>query len=85
MVAHPGHPLDHHGDAVKGPQLPEEPVHGRPFQQGLLDLGELGVQQPWRWAARPAALQAFAAAGLPAGMPDADPWAETPSWRATSA
>jgi hypothetical protein len=38
----------------------------------LLDLGELGVRQPWRSAARPAALQPFAAAGLPAGMPDAD-------------
>jgi hypothetical protein len=52
-------------------ELPDEAVRGRPLQQGLLDLDELGVRQPWRWAARPAALQPFAA-GLPAGMPDTD-------------
>ena len=41
-------------------------------QQGLLDLGELGVRQPGRRAAGSAAAQCLGAALLPAGMPDAD-------------
>jgi hypothetical protein len=43
VVTHPGQPLDHDGDAVQGPQLTNEPVGGGTFQQGLLDLAELGI------------------------------------------
>jgi hypothetical protein len=41
MVAHPGQPLDHDGDALQRPQLPGEPIRGGALQQGLLDPGEL--------------------------------------------
>jgi hypothetical protein len=84
-VAHPGHPLDHHGDAVKGPQLPEEPVHGRPFQQGLPDLGEPGVRQPWRWAVGPRLCKPSPPPACQRACQTLTAWAETPSWRATSA
>jgi hypothetical protein len=69
---HPGQPLNHQPDAVKGPQLPDKPVRAGPFQQGLLDPLELGVRQPGRRAAGSPAAQGIGAAGLPAGMPDVD-------------
>jgi hypothetical protein len=43
MMLDPGQPLDHHRDPLQGPQLPDKPVRGGAFQQGLLDRGELGV------------------------------------------
>jgi hypothetical protein len=51
MMPHAGETLDHHGDAVQRPQLPDEPIGRRPFEQYLLDGGELGVRQPGRRAA----------------------------------
>jgi hypothetical protein len=72
MMVDSGEALDHRGGPVQGPQLPDEPVRGRAVQQGLLDLGELGIRQPGRRAARAAAVQALGAALLPAGMPNTD-------------
>jgi hypothetical protein len=72
MVAHPGQPLDHDGDAVKSPQLSREPVRGGAFQQGLFDRGELGIRQPWSGAAGSAAVYDIGTAGLPARAPAAD-------------
>jgi hypothetical protein len=63
--------LDHHRGPVQGTQLADKPVGACALQQGLLDGGELGVRQPWRRAARPAAAQRLRTAVLPAGMPDA--------------
>ena len=47
------------------------PLTEAPFQQRLFDGGELGVQQPWRRAARPATGQGVDAATLPTGIPNA--------------
>jgi hypothetical protein len=43
MMVDPGEALDHRGDALQGPQLPDEPVRGHSFQEGLLNLGELAL------------------------------------------
>jgi hypothetical protein len=43
MVADPGQPLDHDGDPVQRPQLPDKAVGASALQQGLLDLAEPGV------------------------------------------
>ena len=51
-MLHPGEALDHRGDPLQRPQLPDEPVGTGALQQGLLDGGELGIRQPWRRAAR---------------------------------
>jgi hypothetical protein len=83
MVTHPGQPLDHHGDAVQGPQLTNEPVGRRAFQEGVLDPTELGIRQPWGGTGRPSAQPGVASTSLPTGVPLADVWRETPSWRAT--
>ena len=71
-MAHSGQPLDYQPDALQGPQLPDEPVGGGAFQQGLLDTGELGVGQPGRRAARSTAAKPIGATRLPSGEPDAD-------------
>jgi hypothetical protein len=71
MMLHPSQALDHQRDPLQGPQLPDEPVGRRPFQQGLLDPGELGIRQPGRRTARAFAAQGIGPAGRPAGMPDA--------------
>jgi hypothetical protein len=39
--------------------------------QGLFDLGELGIRQPWRRAAQSFAAQPIGPTGLPAAVPDA--------------
>jgi hypothetical protein len=56
MMVDAGQPLNHHHDPLQGPQLPNEPVGRGPFQQGLFDLGELGIRQPGRGPARAAAM-----------------------------
>ena len=61
LVADPGEALDHQRDAVQGPQLPDEPIRGGAFQQGLFDGGELGIRQPWRRPAGSAAAQRLGA------------------------
>ena len=68
----PGEALDHRGDPVKGPSLPDEPVGLGALQEGLLHGGELLIRQLWRGAAGPAAAQPIGAPGLPATVPDAD-------------
>jgi hypothetical protein len=66
-----GQPLNDQRDAVQGPQLPDEPIGGGAFQQGLLDGGELLIRQAWRRAAGSAAAQRLGTALLPTGVPDA--------------
>jgi hypothetical protein len=54
MVGDPGRPLDHGGDAVKGPVVGVEAVRAGPLPQRLVDGGELGptgVRQA-RWGRR---------------------------------
>jgi hypothetical protein len=46
MMTDPGQPLNDQRDAVQAPQLPDEPVGGGAFQQGLLDGDELDIRQP---------------------------------------
>ena len=86
VVADAGQPLDHDGDAVKGPKLPGEPVGAGAFQQRLLDLvaswasdslgaGPLGPRL--RSASVPPACQR--------ACQMLTPGRETSSWRATSA
>jgi hypothetical protein len=69
MMPHPGHPLDHGGDAVKGPQLPDKPLAASTPQQGLFDPAELDVGQPGCWSGRASAAQAVGTGGLPTLMP----------------
>ncbi len=71
VVAHPGEPLDHQGDAFKGPQLADKPVGGRTLAQRLLDGGECRAVQPRGGAGRAAAAQRVGSAGVPAVMPSA--------------
>jgi hypothetical protein len=71
-MTHPGKPLDHHGDPLKGPQVGVEPgCHGA-LQQNLLDLGELDVGHLGVGAGWPAAAQGVHAALGEAAMPAAD-------------
>ena len=69
-MAHPGQPLDHQRNPVQGPQLTGEPISGGAIQQGLFKLGELGIRQPWRRAARSPAVQGLGAALQEPGVPD---------------
>jgi hypothetical protein len=69
-MLHPSETLDYYRDAVQGPQLPDEPIGGGAFQQGLLDGGELLIRQAWRRAAGFAAAQRLGATLLPAGVSD---------------
>ena len=50
MVPHPGHPLDHLGDALKRPQVVVEPGRHRPAVQHPADLAQLGGSKPGRLA-----------------------------------
>jgi hypothetical protein len=68
-MPHSGQPLDHGGDAVKGPQLPGKPVAASTPQQGLFDPAELDVGEPGCWSGRASATQAVSTGGLPALMP----------------
>jgi hypothetical protein len=72
VVADPGQALDHGGDAVESPQLPDKAVSGGALQQGLLDLGELGVGELRAGTGRAAAAQAVDSLGLPALIPEVD-------------
>jgi hypothetical protein len=72
MMLYPGQPLDDGGDAVQGPQPPDEPVGGGARQQGLLDPLQLGVGHLGCRADRPSAPQRVDATRPPAGVPDAD-------------
>jgi hypothetical protein len=71
VVAHPGQPPDHLGDAVQRPQLALKPVGGGALQQGLLDVPKLVVRQAWGGPGRAAALQGARATGLPGSVPGA--------------
>jgi hypothetical protein len=61
---------DHHRDPLQGPQVSVEPIRHRPRQQGLLDLGKLGIRQLGVRAGRAPTTQGVHAASLPGGMPD---------------
>jgi hypothetical protein len=68
VVADPGQPLDHHRDAVQGPQLSDEPVGVGALQQGLLDTGgEQGARHLRGRAGGTLGLHCVGAA-LPAGV-----------------
>jgi hypothetical protein len=41
MVAHPGQPPDHLGDALQSPQVAGEPARASALEQGPFDLAEL--------------------------------------------
>jgi hypothetical protein len=85
MVGAPGEALDHGRDPVQGPQLPGEPVGGGAGEQGLLDGGELLIGR--RGAGR-LGLRLRRASLLPCrqrACQTLTAWAETSSWRATSA
>jgi hypothetical protein len=70
MLLDPGHPLDHLGDARKGPQVVVEPGRHRPAVQHPADPGQLGGFQPCRLALAGGAQPGHAAIA-PAGMPAA--------------
>jgi hypothetical protein len=69
MVRHPGHPLDHLGDARKRPQVVVEPGRHRPALQHPADLAQLTGAELGRLAlaggAHPSRT-AIAPAGIPA-------------------
>ena len=47
MVADPGQPLDHRGDAGKGPVVGVEAVRAGTLPERLVDGGTLGLRQAW--------------------------------------
>ena len=63
MVPHPGHPLDHLGDARQRPQVVVEPGRDRPPVQHPPDLGQLGGAELGRLALAGGAQ----AVGMPVG------------------
>ena len=69
--AHPGQPLNDHGDAVKGPQVVVESGRLGALEQGLLDSGQLGVSELGVGASPAAASEPVNPAGLPSGVPAA--------------
>jgi hypothetical protein len=70
MVRHPGHPLDHGGDAGKGPPVVVEPGLNRAAVQHPPELGQLGGSELGRLAVAGGAHPGRTAAA-PAGMPAA--------------
>jgi hypothetical protein len=70
MVRHPGHLLDHGGDARKGPQVVVEPGLNRAAVQHPPELGQLGGSELGRLAVAGGAHPGRTAAA-PAGIPAA--------------
>src|SRR6266508_6799799 len=71
MVADPGEPLDHGGDALKGPVVGVEAVRAGALAQPLVDGGTLGVRQARVRPGGTAACQRVGPAGAPQGVPAA--------------
>jgi len=72
MVAGPGQPLDHGGDALKGPVVGVEAVGAGALAQHLVDGDTLGVRQARVRPGGTGAAQGVQSAGLPTGVPAAD-------------
>ena len=70
VIADPGQLGDHHRHPLQGPQVGVEPIGHRALQQGLLDLGQLGIRQLGVRAGRPPAAQGVNPALLEAAVPD---------------
>jgi hypothetical protein len=83
MVGDPGQPLDHRGDALKGPVVGVEAVGAGALPQRLVDRLQLLVGQAGRRPGGAGAAQRVGPALAPPGVPAADVWRATPSWRAT--
>src|SRR5512132_824258 len=71
MVGDPGQPLDHRGDAGKGPVVGVEAVRAGTLAEGLVDGGKLGIRQAPGLPGGAGAAQRFQPARLPAGVPAA--------------
>jgi hypothetical protein len=69
MMAHPGQPPDHLGNALQGPSVVGEPVRPSALQQGLFDLVELDSRQLAVPADRAANTQCLDSASLPGVVP----------------
>src|SRR5918994_7352935 len=72
MVADPGQPLDHGGDARKGPVVGVEAVGAGALAQRLVDGGKLGLRQARGVPGGATACQRVGPAGAPLGVPAAD-------------
>jgi hypothetical protein len=70
VIAHPGELGDHYRDPLQGPQVGVEPIRHRPSHQRLLDLGQLGIRQPWIGTGRVPAAQRIRPAWRKAGVPE---------------
>src|SRR5215207_2958736 len=78
MVAGPGQPLDHGGDARKGPVVSVEPMGPGALAQRLVDGGALDLRQARVRPGRATACQRLQPTRLPAGVPAADVLAGDP-------
>jgi hypothetical protein len=78
MVGDPGQPLDHGGDAVKGPVVGVEAVRAGTLPQRLVNGVKLGLGQARGVPGRAAACQRLQPARLPLGVPAADVLAGDP-------
>jgi hypothetical protein len=85
VVADPGQPLDHLGDAVQRPQLALEPVRDRALQQGLLARPSSASDRRGVGPVGPRLASALVPPVFQAPCQVLAAWRETPSWRATSA
>jgi hypothetical protein len=72
MVADPGQPLDHGGDAAKRPVVGVEAVRAGTLPQRLVDDVQLRIRQAWGRSGRTGAAQRHLPARAPAGVPAAD-------------
>jgi hypothetical protein len=85
MMVDPGQALNHRGDAVQGPQLPDEPMGGGAVQQGLLDLANCASESRGVGPLGPRLRSPSVARLCQRACQTLTAWAETSSWRATSA
>ncbi len=72
MVADPGQPFDHGGDAGKGPVVAVEAVRAGTLPERLVNDGKLLVRQARGVPGRAGAAQRLLSARLPLGVPAAD-------------
>lgn len=78
MITNSGHPLDHRGDARKGPQIAAKAMSPASSKQGILHGEELMRVQPWLAARPPGAAQGARPATPPFPIPTADTLATDP-------
>src|SRR5262245_35962320 len=72
VVADPGEPLDHRGDALKGPVVVVEAVRAGTPAQRLVDAVQLLLGQAWGVSGGAGAAQRLQPTGTPQRMPAAD-------------